>query len=78
MLITVFFKKLIDCFLAVLGLSCCVRALSGCGEQGLPSSCMLAVIIVVASLVAELRLQTQGLQLYHMGLFAVARGPWST
>ena len=57
----------------MLGLSCCVQALSSCGEQGLPSSCMLTVIIVVASLVAERRLQMQGLQeLYHMGLFAVA------
>ena len=44
-------------FLAALGLHCCMRAFSSCGEQGL-----LFVLIAVASLVAEHGLSVHGLQ----------------
>ena len=40
-------------FLAVLGLHCCVRAFSSCGEQGLLFMAVRRLLIVVASLVAE-------------------------
>ena len=41
-----FFNKCIYLFMAALGLRCCARAFSGCGERGL-------LFIAVASLVAE-------------------------
>ena len=31
------------------GLSCCVQAFSSCGEQGLLSSCVLGLLVAVAS-----------------------------
>ena len=40
-------------FLAVLGLRCCTRAFSSCGEQGLLFVAVSGLLIVVASLVAE-------------------------
>ena len=40
-------------FLAVLGLCCCARAFSSCGEQGLTLVAVHGLLIVVASLVAE-------------------------
>ena len=40
-------------FLAALGLRCCVRAFSSCGERGLLFVAVLGLLIVVASLVAE-------------------------
>ena len=40
-------------FLAVLGLCCCTRAFSSCGEQGLLSVAVCGLLIVVVSLVAE-------------------------
>ena len=40
-------------FLAVLGLRCCVRAFSGCGERELLFVVVCGLLIVVASLVAE-------------------------
>ena len=40
-------------FLAALGLCCCVRAFSGCGEQGLLFVALCGLLIAVASLVAE-------------------------
>ena len=43
-------------FLAALGLRCCVRAFSSCCEQGLLFIAARRLLIVVASLVAELRL----------------------
>ena len=47
-----FFKFLfIYLFLAVLGLHCCVRAFSSCGEQGLLFTVMDGLLIAVASLV---------------------------
>ena len=43
-------------FLAVLGLCCCARAFSSCGEQGLLFVAVHGLLIVVASLVVEHRL----------------------
>ena len=43
----------IHLFLAVLGLCCCVRAFSSCGEQGLLFIVVHRLLIAVASLVVE-------------------------
>ena len=43
-------------FLAALGLCCCARAFSSCGEQGLLFIVVRGLLIAVASLVAEHRL----------------------
>ena len=40
-------------FVAVLGLHCCVRAFSSCGERGLLFVAVRGLLIAVASLVAE-------------------------
>ena len=40
-------------FLAALGLRCCTRAFSGCGERGLLFFTVRGLLIAVASLVAE-------------------------
>ena len=40
-------------FLAVLGLHCCARAFSSCGEWGLLFVAVCGLLIVVASLVVE-------------------------
>ena len=48
-----FFKKFIYLFLAALGLCCCTRAFSSCGEQGLLFIAVHELLIVVASLVVE-------------------------
>ena len=40
-------------FLAVLGLRCCARAFSSCGERGLLFIAVRGLLIAVASLVAE-------------------------
>ena len=40
-------------FLAALGLHCCVRAFSSCGERGLLSVGVRGLFIAVASFVAE-------------------------
>ena len=45
-------------FLAVLGLRCCVRAFSSCGEQGLVFIVVHVLLIAVASLVAVHRLNS--------------------
>ena len=45
------------CVLTVLGLQCCVRAFSSCGERGLLFVVVRRLLIVVASLVVEHRLQ---------------------
>ena len=42
--------------MAELGLRCCTRAFSSCGEQGLLFVAVRRLLIVVASLVAEHRL----------------------
>ena len=44
-------------FLAVLGLCCCVQAFSSCSERGLLFVAVRRLLIAVASLVAEHRLQ---------------------
>ena len=43
-------------FLAVLGLRCCARAFSSCGERGLLFVAVHGLLIAVASLVMEHRL----------------------
>ena len=47
------FFLLIYLFLAALGLRCCARAFSSCGEQGLLFVAVRGLLIAVASLVAE-------------------------
>ena len=49
-------------FLAALGLRCCVRAFSSCGERGPLFVAVRGLLIAVASLVAEHGLQAHGLQ----------------
>ena len=51
----IFFKSiyLIYLFLAALGLRCCVRAFSSCGEWGLLFVVVHGLLIAVASPVAE-------------------------
>ena len=51
-----FFYKFIYLFLAALGLRCCARAFSSCGEWGLLFVAVHGLLIAVASLVAELGL----------------------
>ena len=48
-----FFFKFIYLFLAALGLRCCTRAFSSCGEWGLLFVVVHGLLIAVASLVAE-------------------------
>ena len=48
-----FFLNLFYLFLAALGLRCCARAFSSCGEQGLLFIAVRGLLIAVASLVAE-------------------------
>ena len=48
--------------MAALGLRCCARALSGCGERGLLFVVVHGLLIAVASLVAEHGLEARGLQ----------------
>ena len=43
-------------FLAVLGLRCCTRAFSSCGERGLLWVAVRGLLVAVASLVVEHRL----------------------
>ena len=50
----VFFENLfIYLFLAALGLCCCARAFSSCGERGLLFVAVRGLLIAVASLVAK-------------------------
>ena len=56
-----FFFKLINLFLAVLGLPFCARAFPSCGERGPLSITARGPLTVVASLVAEHRLQMRRL-----------------
>ena len=68
-------------FLAALGLPCCVWAFSNCGQRGLLFIVVCRLLIAVASLVAEHRLQARGLsscgtwaqQLWHTGSRAQAQ-----
>ena len=50
-------NKFIYLFLAALGLRCCMRAFSSCGERGLLFIAVRELLIAVASLVAEHGLQ---------------------
>ena len=47
--------------MAVLGLHCCARAFSSCGEWGLLFVVVRRLLIVLASLVAEHQLRCRGL-----------------
>ena len=49
----VLFFFLFFLYLAALGLRCCTRAFSSCGEQGLLFVVVCGLLIAVASLVAE-------------------------
>ena len=70
---------LINLFLAALGHCCCARAFSSCGERGLLFVAVCRLLIAVASLVVEHRLQAHGLQqLWHMGSTAQAQQLWHT
>ena len=61
-----FFYTFIYLYLAVLGLHCCTRAFSSCGEQGLLFVVVRGLLIAVAFLVAEHGLKACGLQqLWH-------------
>ena len=51
--VAIIFKKFIYLSLAALGLRCCARAFSSCGERGLLFVAVRGLLIVVASLVAE-------------------------
>ena len=63
-----FFINLFILVLAALGLRCCAWAFSSCGEQGLLFVVVCGLLIAVASLVAEHRLQVRRLhQLWHAG-----------
>ena len=57
----VFFKRLIDWLIAMLGLSFCSRAFSSCGKRGPLFIAVRGPLTIVASLVAEHRLQTRRL-----------------
>ena len=74
-------------FLPALGLRCCTRAFSSCGEQGLLFITVRGLLIALASLAAEHGLQARGLkQLWLAGFSScgsqasvvVARGLQST
>ena len=51
-----FFSLFVYLFMAVLGLHCCMRAFSSCGERGLLFVTVHVLLIVVASLIVEHRL----------------------
>ena len=51
--IIAFLKKNLYLFLAGLGLHCCARAFSSCGERGLLFIAVRGLLVVVASLVEE-------------------------
>ena len=66
-------------FLAALGLRCCMRAFSSCSEQGLLFVVVHVLLIAVASLVVEHRLQAHGLhQLWHVSSVVMAHELQST
>ena len=51
--LTLFLKNKFILFLAALGLHCCARAFSSCGEPGLLFVAVGGLLIALASLVAE-------------------------
>ena len=62
-----FFFKLINLFLAALGVRCCARAFSSCGERELLCIVVCRLLIAVASLVRSMGSR-------RMGSVVVARG----
>ena len=77
--LSITFKKNIYLFLAALGLRCCTQAFSSCGQWGLLFIAVHRLLIAVASLVADHRLQACSLQqLWHAGSVVVARRLQST
>ena len=62
LMMSFFFNKFIYLFLAVLGFLCCTRAFFSCVERGLLFVVVCGLLTAVASLVAEHRLYTCGLQ----------------
>ena len=65
--------------LAALGLCCCARAFSSCGERGLLFLEVHGLLIAVASLIVEHRLQARGpQQLWLAGSRAQAQQLWHT
>ena len=74
-----FLKKFVFTYLFVttLGLCCCTRAFSSCGEQGLLFVAVCRFLTAVASLVAEHGLQAHRLQqLWLTGSRAQAQQLW--
>ena len=70
-----FIYLFINLLLAALGLHCCARAFSSCGERGLLFVAVHGLLTAEASLVVEHGLQARGLQqLWHAGSVVVARG----
>ena len=63
-----FYFIFIYLFLVALGLHCCVRAFSSCGEQGLLFDAVSGFLIAVASLVEEHRLAAQDSAVVARGL----------
>ena len=75
---SIFLKKCICLFLAMLGLCCCAQAFHGCGEWGLLLVAVPGLLIAVASLVAGHGLWVLGLQqLQHTGSVVAAHRLWS-
>ena len=71
--LTFLFFVLTYLFLAVLGLRCCAQAFSSCGEWGPLFFAVRRLLIAVASLIVEHRLQAHGLQQsWHAGSVVVA------
>ena len=68
------FIYLIYLFLAVLGLRCCVRAFSSCGEQGLFFIAVRGLLIAVASHCRARALGAWASVVVAMGSVVVARG----
>ena len=81
-IVTLFLKFVylfIYLLLAVLGLHCCAWAFFSCSEQGLLFGAVRGLLIAVASLVVEHRLQARSLQqLWHVGSRAQAQQLWCT
>ena len=69
----------ISLFLAALGLCCCARAFSSCGEWGRLFTVVRGLLIAVSSLVVEHGLQACGLQqLWLTGSRVQAQQLWRT
>ena len=62
------FIYLFNLFLAALGLRCCMRAFSSCGERGILLVAVRGLLIAVASLVAKHSLGTRASVVVARGL----------